>query len=253
MYNVLRDPTDYKLHPHTIRELRLAEENYSDELFIHPPLFVYLSAFLHGFLHIPLHIIPILFQVLTICLLPVLARKMIFSSPSVKHGGGAKEAFSDDVGLHAMILFGCCPIIAFCSQKFWIDNALMMAVTVCATAHVCLINSENYALSDGKSGGNRVYSLMRHLLSGLLFGTVGLNCKITALALLPFSIGWILLQQYPAYIVHNVEDVTDNRTLWKALLWTAVCCGVYLTGAAVAYAPWAYLYWVSYKFIYVLY
>lgn len=245
----MQDPSDYKLHAHTIKELRLAEENYSDELFIHPPLFVYLSAFLHGYMHIPLPIIPIIMQVLTMCLLPVIVGKLMPSTPSVENRA-IKAGTTSEVGMTAMVLFGCCPIIAFCSQKFWIDNALMMAVTLCVAAHVVLVSQNPKAPSSKRSAMHSAYMLSRQLLSGIVFGAVGLNCKITAVALLPFSIVWILLQHYLAFCQYSSRSAayeTENGTkrgTWSVLAWAVASCGAYVTGAALAYAPWAYLYWV---------
>jgi hypothetical protein len=44
------DINDYTLRGHELLEnYQLAKSNYGDKLFIHPPIFVYLSALLHSF------------------------------------------------------------------------------------------------------------------------------------------------------------------------------------------------------------
>lgn len=255
MYNVLRDARDYKLHAHTIQELHLAEENYADELFIHPPLFVYLSALLHGYTYVPLPVIPILLQVLVMCLLPVITFSVLRCVDQISlmssSSSNRSSAVAVRAGTCAMVLFSCCPVIAFCSQKFWIDNALMMAVTVCVAAHVWLICYDTTTAHSSAAAATYscIHSLGWHLLSGFVFGSVGLSCKITALALLPFGVGWILLQQYVEYVhllTVSTKQQEEHRTrVLGAVCWAVVCVGVYIIGAVLTYAPWAYLYWVS--------
>eukprot|EP01032_Pedospumella_encystans_P011897 gene11897-13800_t len=151
MRNVLNNFLDYRLHPHTIQELHLAEENYSDSIFIHPPLFVYLSAGLHHFCALPIPFIPIVLQTVAVCLLPVISRCVICMVNNLYAVIGCKdgqqnrsEYFSESdifgVGVMAMLILSCCPIAAFSSQKFWIDNCLFLSVTVCVTVHVVLLH-----------------------------------------------------------------------------------------------------------------
>lgn len=244
MNNVILDPLDYRLHPATIQELSLAPENYSDALFIHPPVFVYLSAALHYWCGVPLALVPLLLQVGTMLLLPVIARAVLpFRT--------AEEASA--TALHAWVLLSCCPVAAFCSQKFWIDNALMLAVSVAVAAHVVLLpfNSPASSLAPtpmttitstetakgGRTGRNDALCC---LISGLVLGAVGLNTKITALGLLPFSICWIAARRWVT--AESSGGVQRARTV---LCNAAVDSVVYVSGAALGYAPWAYLYWVS--------
>ena len=297
--SVLRNYTDYTLQgKSTIRELGLAEENYSDPLFIHPPLFVYMSAFLHGYLSIPMPVIPILCQVVTLLMMPIISRYLLRSTIHVsdknKHGGNGNRSDGSinkittttisptAVAMMAMIFISCCPIAAFCSQKFWIDNALMMVVTVCAAAHMVLVHYEPLQCASNSAtnrGDCESKSVTKHFLSGLLFGAIGLNCKVTALALLPFLLCWAVYQRARNYCMSALErdilyshthcgidgsgtDSNDAATLpaklaskatsVKALLVDiSLHAAVFLIGTALAYAPWAYLYWVSNIHIYM--
>lgn len=60
----------------------------------------------------------------------------------------------------------------------------------------------------------RTRSLQRHFLSGLVFfGGIALNCKISALALLPFLLAWALLQR----LVVQLSQIGAN--LWALAVW----------------------------------
>jgi hypothetical protein len=237
--SVLSDASDYRLHASTIQELGLAPENYNDSLFIHPPVFVYLSAALHGCLGVPLPLIPLLLQGATLLLMVVICRAI---SPRTASGGCGSSA-----GLQAWVLLSCCPIAAFCSQKFWIDNCLMLGVTAAAAAHVWLLplppldgQVESRADTEGSGG------MLRCLLSGLVFGAVGLNTKITAAALLPFAALWIALRLF--YLELGSTAKKDRSTVSLVLTVagrSVVHTVVYVTGMCASYAPWAYLYYVS--------
>eukprot|EP01032_Pedospumella_encystans_P015032 gene15031-17232_t len=282
MRNVLNNFLDYRLHPHTIQELHLAEENYSDSVFIHPPLFVYLSAALHRFCAIPIPFIPIVLQTLALCLLPVISKCVLCMVNNLYAVFGGKDEqnrsdyFSEgdifSVGVTAMLILSCCPIAAFSSQKFWIDNCLFLSVTVCVAAHVSLLHCNTAVLSDahakGKLSWYNVDRMWRHAVSGIIFGLVGLNCKITAAALLLFLVGWSFLQQYLMYQTHyalllaesiaidvngsdNMEQYSDaalsrkHKTLLRQAVGGAVVnCAVFGLCALLTYAPWIYIYWI---------
>jgi hypothetical protein len=237
---VLRDWSDYRLHKATIHELGLARENYGDALFIHPPVFVYLSAALHHYVGVPLALVPLLLQGATLMLLPVICHSVLTACGSSVEDPTAGPHRSASVGLRAWVLLSCCPVAAFCSQKFWIDNCLMTSVTLCVAGHVCLLP---VSAAHNSSKGSAMNSWLRCLISGVVFGAVGLNTKITAVALLPFSAAWIAVR----HILQHANSASAAKvSLFSRVVGsTAVDAGVYLLGAAVAYSPWAYLYWVS--------
>ena len=263
---MLNDPWDYRLHPHTVQELQLAEENYSDSVFIHPPLFVYMSATLCKYCNVILPLVPLLLQVVALCLLPVICN-YVLSSVKYAHVVDNNMVhysayFSDGevyhIGVLSMILLSCCPIAAFSSQKFWIDNCLVMSVTVCVAAHVVLLHRSTCGgVGDGSADsscvGITISTLFRHVLSGLIFGIIGLNCKITSAALVVFCIGYIILQQYTHYTecchyLNHKEEMshTKHTSLLRGTVVEAlVCCAVFGLCAALAYAPWMYIYWVG--------
>jgi hypothetical protein len=159
-------------------------------------------------------------------------------------GGGFARAFSavnppPATGLHghysvgaaslwATILFALDPLCFFSSQKFWIDNALMFFVTLSAVVHMHLWRREavrRYHRGSPSRVGLRMAT--RALFSGVMYGVLVLNCKITGLALLPFMLMWML--------VTALEVASVGRI---------VCCCFFpfLLGAVGAYAPWAILY-----------
>jgi len=261
---VLADPWDYRLHPRTIQELQLAEENYSDSVFIHPPLFVYTSAVLYKCCGVVLPLVPIVLQVVTLCLLPVICAYVL---GSIKYAHAVDEVvhysayFSDgevyNIGVLSMLLLSCCPIAAFSSQKFWIDNCLMMSVTVCVAAHVVLLHRSANSRLGSMGVGITASALFKHALSGVVFGLVGLNCKITAAALVLFCAGYILLQQYTHYTecYHYLTNKGEwshskHTTLLRGTVVAVVAyCAVFGLCAALAYAPWMYIYYVSTCFI----
>jgi len=178
------------------------------------------------------------------------------------------------VGVTAMLILSCCPIAAFSSQKFWIDNCLLLSVTLCVAVHVVLLHLDHTQLCTTHSKGKPtinwydVNSVCRHALSGVIFGLVGLNCKITAAALLLFLVGWSFLQQYLLYQAYYTVMLAKTNTTGRnkstnlelhsntvfsrkhtSLLRHAVGdaivnCIVFGLCALLAYAPWMYIYWV---------
>ena len=259
---MLNNPRDYRLHSSTIQELGLAPENYSDDLFIHPPLFVYLSAFLHGYVGVDLPIIPILLQLGTLALIPWICSNIL---PQNYVGEGI------NIALTALILFSSCPIAAFCSQKFWIDNCLMFSVTFCVAAHVALFPITLKNTTNPRKSHSTLSYVVRALGSGVTFGLVGLHCKITAAALLPFAGVWIATHHvitrsftYTYSFTRLMVNMTDHRgkaeggessvllpnkfPVSRVIADSVRDTLVYVLGACVVYAPWAYLYWVRILF-----
>jgi hypothetical protein len=203
-------------------------------------VFVYLSAGLHHYVGVPLALVPLLLQGATLMLLPVICHRVLTACRSGADNSTAGPHRSCSVGLRAWVLLSCCPIAAFCSQKFWIDNCSMLSVTLCVATHVCLLPMNAV---HGCGEGSAVTDRVRYLISGIVFGAVGLNTKITAVALLPFSAAWIAGRHILRHA--NSAPTAKVSLLSRGVGSTAVDTGVYLLGAAVAYSPWAYLYWVS--------
>ena len=286
--------------------LRLARENYGDRLFIHPPFFVYSSALLRRLFKLPLPGYALLCQLLTLCLLPVLVYSVSGQMATDKPLSRFQQMTSG-TALWAIAAFSCCPIAAFCSQKIWIDNALMFTVTLAVVAHTILVSiprsvpafsvNWNNAIMphlqtanggsdvDGsdKSGlvrkspktldtkhhqQQRQRSLLLHFLSGLLFfGGVALNCKISAMALVPFLFTWSLLQR----VAYHFAQIGAN--LWAVVVWEIPLLpvsmlgslwknppvlslrvnvvledvlahwGAFALGASLSHGPWVIAYW----------
>ena len=274
--------------------LRLARENYGEALFIHPPFFVYSAALLRRVVRLPLPGYVLLCQGLTLALLPVLVYSvsgLLTASPLTRF-----QQLTNGMCLWAVVIYSSCPIAAFCSQKIWIDNALLLAVSLTVVAHTTLVAipralpafSVNWntaimptADNDGveRSGivrktpkdlklqhQQRTRSLQLHFLSGLLYGAVALNCKISALALLPFLLSWALLQR----LVHHLAQIGAN--LWAVVVWESFTLPPLLSrpyvwrvnavaedvaahwlafagGAGLGHGPWVLLYWVSHQLV----
>ena len=125
---VLKNMYDYRLDIDTVRRFQLSEENYSDSLFIHPPIFTYLSAFLYSSIDIPLALVSIIYHLLTcICIIFMVASIDIATTQECGMTRGR-------VAITAVQLFSFCPIAFFCSQK-------VMILYVCI---VCILYMYTY-------------------------------------------------------------------------------------------------------------
>ena len=106
-----------------INQLSLSEDNYSDALFIHPPLFVYLSAILHHYLHIPLPMLPLLYQFITMLIIPYLIQQLLLrryhrnSHNAFTHSSQSATITELKSQFFSMVLYSICPILGFVSQK----------------------------------------------------------------------------------------------------------------------------------------
>lgn len=200
---------DYSLIGKPILD-HISKENYSDSLFLHPPLFVYSSLFLSYY--VPLPLVPIIFQAIT--LLEIVAMAALLSP---------KENMLHAI-VWATVIFSTCPVAWFCSQKFWIDNALVASVSSAALVHIVLTSS-------AKTSKTSRYNF----LSGLFFGMIAMNTKISALALFPFMMCWSFHQSYdrsePLFLL--------CKKLASILL--ALVLGL-IFGAS----PWMIIYYVSF-------
>mmetsp|Transcript_31093 Transcript_31093/g.44663 ORF Transcript_31093/g.44663 Transcript_31093/m.44663 type:complete len:657 (-) Transcript_31093:28-1998(-) len=238
---VIHDISDYSLRGKSIiQELRLSVDNYSDRLFIHPPFFVYLSAFLHSYVGLSLPTIPVLFYFITIMMIPIIVHYILrddcFLSNIILPNQSVSSYYY--AALKAVVVMMCCPIAAFCSQKYWIDNALMMTVTVAVAAHMILTDPQIHGISN-------MPSLVCHSISGLIFfGGLAMNTKVTALALLPFLLLWIVYQRLGA-AYRNLQLERMKWWLNKDVIFIDILLHlfIFVASTVVGHLPWLLTYW----------
>jgi len=226
----------------------LAKSNYDDALFIHPPVFVYLSAALAKLLNFSLPLVSIIYHLITLIALPRITKRMELNSSA---------------GIWAMIIFSFSPIAWFCSQKFWIDNCLLMTTTVSVLAHIYLCTSKErfirkQKIPSGRNSGSssnlysQVYNIFpermmifHHFISGFIFGAFAMNTKITAAALLPFHLLWSAFHR----LLHHTK-VSDRQLRLQLssimivdvfIHWIFFACG-----CIFGHGPWIALYYVSF-------
>lgn len=199
---------------------QLPKENYNHTLFLHPPAFVWTCWVLLALQPaLPLPLIPVLFQVLTLALMPVLTTELL--------RGTALEPQHPSIALKAMLVMVLCPITALCSQKLWLDNLLLLTVTLAVTLHMFCTRKACAAKSTWISTGYMV-------LSGALGMGLALNTKITSLAVLPFQILWLTL---------SLWQQSKSKGITKAVA-IAGHCLVFLFSAVAAHMPWVIIYHV---------
>eukprot|EP01036_Dinobryon_divergens_P034784 gene34784-44988_t len=243
VYSVGKRWNDYSLRGKPIIDsLRLAKENYNDALFIHPPFFVYTSAFLYYYLSIPLPVVPLIFHFATAAMIPIILSCILRNSFEISkqdtHLNLNLRMCYSAMAIKAMIVFLCCPIAAFCSQKFWIDNALLMTTTLAATVHMLLCGANLDSVSGDKVRAASVSkSVGYQILSGFVFGFIALNTKITALALLPFMLCWTAFHRVEVFLY------SDRRTSLSMSADIIAHVGAFVASTAAAYSPWGYIYW----------
>jgi hypothetical protein len=274
--SVLSDWRAYSLQgTGMIAQLGLSIENYGDAVFIHPPLFVYTLAVLRGVVGLALPASILVMHAAMLFLVRELALIM----------GQRSEwaaTTNDTAGVLAMVVYTCCPLGAFCSQKVWIDNALAFSVTLCAVLQLRLWQPVTASTSAGvdspatgnstssgsppaaaaklkpaatasssptKSGGSVILSItQRATLSGLMFGALVLNCKVTGLALAPFMV----LAMLPRVLLarsssssSSSSQQASNLATKGATPWTSEVSAVllgFLLGAVCAHGPWVWYY-----------
>ena len=220
VYSVILNPSDYYLDSDTITRLGLSPENYGDSIFIHPPFFVFVSAFLVKYFAFSLPTISILFHICVLLLIPILVNSIVVENEEKEYKSSELLTIKrQSISIWAMIIFSLDPLAFFCSQKFWIDNALIFSVTLSAVLHVLIWNR-------GQSCTKFVL-ILKSFMSGLLFGVLVLNCKITGLALLPFGLIWI-------------ANTKRNESILSIVFYTWV---PYVLGTALGYIPWFALYY----------
>jgi hypothetical protein len=225
---------DYSLQSSgVIDTFQLSKENYDDDIFIHPPFFVYsMYAMLH-LCGIPLVMASVVFHTLTAALIAPLALGL---HSALKPYGQSIPSTSDSAyssALWATIIFVTCPIARISSQKIWIDNAAVFTATLSAVFHI-------YSLRNSRRLTNASVNY-RSLFSGMLFGLVALNCKITSLAMLPFLLSWTVVVSIFSHPRAASSSFLSAGHLGKGI---TNCC--YLVfGVVCGHGPWIYLYHVS--------
>lgn len=253
--------TDYSLRNKPILHiLNLPRDNYDHALFIHPPVFTYLASFLHYQGRIPLPLIPVFLQLGTLLCLPVIISSMFGTTYASRTGKEPdQQATLLRVSLRAGWLFLLCPLAWFCSQKLWIDNALVFSCTFAWMVHVFVLNA-HVPLSLAQTLG-------RHVVSGLIFGGLSMNTKITALAMLPAFCLWTLHCEYQwsrrekqnVATKHHKKTDDDQQSVevqphcrwpWFRLLWSWITFGL---AALAGHSPWLLWYHVSPFSLFVFY
>jgi hypothetical protein len=250
---VLKDVWNYRLSAQDVRRLGLAAENYSDALFIHPPIFVYMSAGLVRLFDLSMPALPLLMHAATLLLIPVLVHVLLVRTHLLGGGGGTVSASAASAGevlgraqsasLWAMAVFALCPIASFCSQKVWIDNAAALTATFCATAHLVSLTSTQRVVLRDKQGllSSRIYiAYGMQFASGLIFGCVALNTKLPNLAMLPFV---VISSLQTAHFLISKPDTHAFST--AEIIFVAKYLAVFAMGAALGHGPWILLYRVS--------
>eukprot|EP00605_Chrysophyceae_sp_TOSAG23-4_P000995 GSChrysophyteH1.ASY1.ANO1.1096.1 assembled CDS len=226
--SVSKDWRDYSLGgKEIISRLRLSRENYDDAIFIHPPNFVYFSMYLQTTFGLSLPSISLLFHVATMILIPFIvyfgdetttAADFVSpptSSQNTNYSTGA-------VTLWSVLIFSLDPLAFFCSQKFWIDNALLFCITLAVAIHVF-----TWRRTAVRMPRSRFMQVCRSFLSGIIYGALVLNCKVTGLALLPFMIAWIVVSQSESSRIRNIFSLSIVP---------------YILGTCISHAPWLYIY-----------
>lgn len=165
------------------------------------------------------------------------------------------------------LIFYFCPITTLCSQKIWIDNALMLTCTFSVYIHILL--TKNYykyvntlchdeQYKNSKSSKS-FYLFIVHILSGLCFGGIALNCKITAIMLLPFMYIWSVIEMtinqisngHPT-LLHLTSKISSGG--WNGSIVVSIEIVLHMIkstmphicyftlGAVLGHSPWLILY-----------
>lgn len=225
---------DYSLQSSGIIDtFRLSKENYDDDIFIHPPFFVYsLYAMLHWF-GIPLMMASVCFHTLTAALVAPLTVSLLSVLLPATHSSPSSSPSppSYSSALWATLLFIMCPVARLSSQKIWIDNAAVFTATLSASVHIYLLRNSRHLTRNSIS--------LRSLLSGFFYGLIALNCKITSLAMVPFLFSWICLVTVCSDHPHAAASLVSK--FGNGIM----NCSYFLIGALCGHGPWVYLYYVS--------
>ena len=136
----------YKLDHSTIRQFNLSPDNYSPNIFIHPPVFTYTSLLFNHYiiqylrsllvyLNLPalvatnfefsLPVISLFYHIGTFISMHTIVYYVIVDDDRFQILESSKLSFSYAMTLLSIIICMFCPIMAFCSSKYWIDNCLL--------------------------------------------------------------------------------------------------------------------------------
>ena len=216
----------YSLKNSNIIQLyQLSSENYNDDIFIHPPVFVYTLYLFQHWLHLSLPISIVIIHLLTSALIfPLVIFLLAPIKSNLLNSNTLKMSDSSIIGLWAVVIYCFCPITSFCSQKVWIDNMAALVVTISATIHV-FVTLSNVSLY--------------YFLSGLTFGLLALNTKVTCLALFPFLLLWTIFR-----LLHF------NQQSIKEIILKLI---YFIIGIIFGYLPWMILYYVSKMIIIIIF
>lgn len=241
MNSVYESWSRYYIPSEIISQYQLAPENYGDRLFIHPPLYVALCLACRSWLGLSLPAVSLLCHCVTCAL--VLALPYGLQRVFMRYN--ADHSLLTNVSLLAVLIYAFCPIVSFVSQKVWIDNAAVMCVTFSAVVHLML---SAYCMDTitGMRHGSGNEKIIRYItpscfllqfISGLVFGGIALNTKISSLALLPF----ILLVTLHSSLYSLIQESLTRR----AIVNTVICLIAFACGMACGHGPWIWMYWVS--------
>jgi hypothetical protein len=216
------DWQDYSLQSSDIiGKYQLSKENYDFPLFHHPPFFVYFSSFLHYYCSFPLPFISILYQLVVLLLFLPLSY-LLLSNSMLKRSWLI-------IAWKCMIIWMICPIAAFCSQKFWIDNALVMTTMI---GIILFLFFHKWILPGIPTN----LFFLSSFICGLVSFVLPVNTKVTSVGLLPFM-----------FIYHfwNISIEIKKRKKGTSSATTLYCCWSLLLGCVSSYLPWLSVYYLN--------
>jgi hypothetical protein len=208
-----------------IEQYQLSKENYDFPLFHHPPFFVYFSSFLHYHCSFPLPFISVLYQLVVLVLFIPLSY-LLLSDSLLKRNWLS-------VAWKAMIMWMICPIAAFCSQKFWIDNALVMTVMI---GIIFFLSFHKWILFFIPTN----LFFLSSFLCGFFSLILPLNTKITSVGLLPF-----MLIYHFWTVAKEITKRKNSSNLSKSFATSVYCCWSLLLGCSSSYLPWLSVYYLN--------
>ena len=215
----------YSLSDENRTRLGLADANYNDKIFHHPPIFT-LFCILMRLLGATLPFNSLVLTALTAIFTVLIAEAADLGSSSLSL-------------VLALALFYVSPLSFFCSQKNWIDVCLMMTSTSSVLFHIQC----NKNCSGGSSGSREVFW---NLISGIYFGLLVLNTKVTGLAILPCLLMWTSIVDVNELDENNKQEQvtqsfsvtsvhTSGQTLMKVI--------AVIIGACIGHSPWVLFYY----------
>ncbi len=209
-----------------INTFQLAKENYDFPIFHHPPLFVYLSSCLHYTCSLPLPFIPVLYQIVVLMIIPLIV-SLVLRNTALEHR-------ISHISFRAMVVWLVCPITALCSQKLWIDNALVLTTTIGLYFFLRGFKWIDIALQD--SSFTKLF--MKSVIVGFLTFILPINTKITSIGMFPFMIVFTWWTVWKKFSLKTRK--VDHNFLYVASL---LSIGL-LLGCILCAVPWTYYYHV---------